>query len=116
MNMEKNFELMRFYRLPSAAGHGLGQDRDANSSPLKELVMPVYFVSGYESTQTYVCVEADNKKETVEKAWNGEVVEGTQDSEPGERIWRAKWSAVEGEVRVKESGFGCGRKTYGPKA
>ena len=77
--------------------------------------MPIFYVEGYESTVTMCCVEADSAEEAINKAWNGEKIEGTQDSEPGKKIWKGKWRASEGEERVETGPWGKGTKTYGPK-
>lgn len=78
--------------------------------------MPIFYVEGYESTQTMCCVEAATEAEAIEKAWGGDVIEGTQDTEPGKKIWKAKWTARAGEERINAGPFGRGRKSYGFKA
>jgi hypothetical protein len=50
-------------------------------------------------------VEADNPAEAIEKAWRGDMIEGTQDTEPGGNIQKSKWSAAEAEI-VPWSGSG----------
>lgn len=77
--------------------------------------MAIWYVTGFESTVRMCCVEAETKEEAIEKGWNGEVIEGTQDTEPGANIWKGKWRAVEGEERTGTKGFERGKKTYGPK-
>ena len=55
--------------------------------------MPTFMVNGYESISSWCYVEADNKEEAIEKAWRGECTDGTQDTDPGKRIWKSKWTA-----------------------
>ena len=74
--------------------------------------MPFFKVDGYETTLNWVCVEADNEAEAIQKAWDGDVIEGTQDTDPGKNMWKSKWSAVQVEEHIKQTGFGRGQKTY----
>ena len=78
--------------------------------------MPIYYVSGYEATRNMVYVEADSREEAIEKAWSGDAIEGTQDTEPGPSIWKGKWQAEEGEVSTGQHGLDRGLKTYRTKA
>lgn len=72
--------------------------------------MPIFYVEGYESVISMVNVEADNEKEAIEKAWRGDIIEGTQDTDPGKNIWKSKWRASESE-EVPWDGRGFGRQT-----
>lgn len=70
--------------------------------------MPIYYVEGYERSSRMCYVEADSPINAIDKAWNGEVIEGTQDTEPGENIQKGKWRASEAE-EVHWDGKGFGR-------
>jgi len=72
--------------------------------------MPIFFVEGYESISTTAYVEADNEDEALEKVQHGDVIEGTQESEPGKMIWPTRWRVSEGEA-VLWDGRGFGRHT-----
>ena len=87
-----------------------------NIEKLEGLVMPFYYVTGYERTINMCYVEADTPADAIEKAWCGDCIEGTQETESDKNIQKKSWSASEAEA-VLWDGKGFGRPTtYREKA
>ena len=51
-----------------------------------------YTVHYYERSLAWVDVWAANSAEAVAKAINGEIIEGTQESDPGGLDWKLAWA------------------------
>ena len=57
-----------------------------------------YTVRYYERLAAWVDVWAANPAEAVEKARDGEIIEGTQDSDPGKLEWKRARAVLKEEL------------------